>query len=143
MGANWWPPRRTVAAAGVSCGGQRVWPNVLGRRRRATSCSEQPAKRGGYWLLQPAATRAARYRARCRAVAAVERAPAKPVARAGRRRRRLGHLPWAWGWPVAHTHSGRKRAMLARARAFVYYFNTERNAVYCVLYVFLFFIVEP
>ena len=40
--------------------------------------------------------------------------------------------------------------MLARARAFVYYFNTERNAVYCVLYVFLFilyntvfFIVEP
>ena len=28
--------------------------------------------------------------------------------------------------------------MLARARAFVYYFNTERNAVYCVLYVFLF-----
>ena len=40
--------------------------------------------------------------------------------------------------------------MLARARAFVFYFNTERNAVYCVLYVFLFtfynsvfFIVEP
>ena len=28
--------------------------------------------------------------------------------------------------------------MLARARAFVFYFNTERNAVYCVLYVFLF-----
>ena len=27
--------------------------------------------------------------------------------------------------------------MLARARAFVFYFNTERNAVYCVLYVFL------
>ena len=40
--------------------------------------------------------------------------------------------------------------MLASARAFVFYFNTERNAVYCVLYVFLFilyntvfFIVEP
>ena len=40
--------------------------------------------------------------------------------------------------------------MLARARAFVFYFNTERNAVYCVLYVLLFilyntvfFIVEP
>ena len=40
--------------------------------------------------------------------------------------------------------------MLARARAFVFYFNTERNAVFCVLYVFLFilyntvfFIVEP
>ena len=38
----------------------------------------------------------------------------------------------------------------ARARAFVYYFNTERNAVYCVLYVFLFilyntvfFITQP
>ena len=28
--------------------------------------------------------------------------------------------------------------MLASARAFVFYFNTERNAVYCVLYVFLF-----
>ena len=40
--------------------------------------------------------------------------------------------------------------MLARARAFVFYFNTERNAVYCVLYVFLFilyntvfFITQP
>ena len=40
--------------------------------------------------------------------------------------------------------------MLAGARAFVFCFNTERNAVYCVLYVFLFilyntvfFIVEP
>ena len=38
----------------------------------------------------------------------------------------------------------------ARVRAFVYYFNTERNAVYCVLYVFLFilyntvfFITQP
>ena len=40
--------------------------------------------------------------------------------------------------------------MLASARAFVFYFNTERNAVYCVLYVFLFilyntvfFITQP
>ena len=40
--------------------------------------------------------------------------------------------------------------MLASARAFVFYFNTERRAVYCVLYVFLFilyntvfFITQP
>ena len=40
--------------------------------------------------------------------------------------------------------------MLASARAFVFYFNTERSAVYCVLYVFLFilyntvfFITQP
>ena len=40
--------------------------------------------------------------------------------------------------------------MLASARAFVFYFNTKRRAVYCVLYVFLFilyntvfFITQP
>ena len=60
--------------------------------------------------------------------------------------------PWADREAAARFRAADSTSLAhgARARAFVYYFNTERNAVYCVLYVFLFilyntvfFITQP